>query len=285
MSALAPLSQPSGQPAAPAPLCAPTAAAIAAAAASMWGGADADDSEEDGGGENTRAKWSCDALRRKITLFLGTKEVTQTAWLAALHVSPPSFASFMKQKGTWKGTGNGTFWAATRFFTAREARDKAAAAQAAQAAKALPPAERKRKAADDAGARAAKKAAGAALLARIAATPLPDARVLDDCDDVRRACAAFLAEGLCTQAAFLAALDPSGAPVNGNSLGSFLRMKGPSAGAGCKVYPLGYAFFEKRRIAEGRPKSAKRTRAEAEFPHGRSCETERKDLLWFCVPR
>jgi hypothetical protein len=278
MSALAALTLP--RP--PADASAPSAACAALAAFEDFGAAEDDDDED---GENTRAKWSCDALRRKITLFLGTKEVTQTAWLVSLGVSPPSFASFMKQKGTWKGTGNGTFTAATRFFTAREARDKAAAAAAVQAAKALPPAERKRKAADDAGAKSAKKAAGAALLARIAATALPDGRVFDDCDDVRRACAAFVAEGLVTQAAFLAALDPSGAPVNGNSLGSYLRMKGATAGAGCKVYALGYAFFEKRRIAEGRPKSAKRVRAEAEFPNGRSCETERKEYLWFCVPR
>jgi hypothetical protein len=268
----------------PPPACLP-APAFASAPAE-----DTSDDEEDDEDGTVRAKWSCDALRRKITLYLATKEQTQTAWCKSIGVGPPSFASFMKQKGTWKGTGNGTFRGATRFFLAREKAAKAASA----ADKALPPAERKRKAADASGERAAKKAAGDALLARIAATPLPAAdcdefgrpRCFDDCDDVRKACAAFVAEGLCTQAAFLAALDPSGAPVNGNSLGTFLRIKGATAGAGSKMFPLAYAFFEKRRIAEGRPKSAKRLRAEIEFPFGRSCETDYsgREKMWFCVP-
>lgn len=269
-----------------APAQAPAALALASAqcfgGGAAFGGDDDDSEDEDAA---TKAQWSCDSLRKKITLYLGTKEQTQTAWLRDIGVSPPSFASFMKQKGTWTGTGNGTFWGATRFFQRREAACKAAA-------QAVPACERKRKTADEAGARAAKKRAGEALLARLAATALEQvdenggAVVYDDCDDVRRACAAFLAEGLTTQAAFLAALEPRGPPVNGNSLGSFLRGKGASDGAGNMTYRLAYAFFERRRIADGRPKSAKRLRAEAEFgPAGRSTQADHsKGMVWVLGP-
>jgi hypothetical protein len=276
---------PSGALAAPAqaPAALPLASAqcFGGGGAAFGGGGDADGDDGEDEDAPTKAQWSCDSLRKKITLYLGTKEQTQTAWLREIGVSPPSFASFMKQKGTWKGTGNGTFWGATRFFQRREA-----AAQAQK--KAVPASERKRKSADEAAERAAKKRAGEALLARIAATELEQldengsAVVYDDCDDVRRACAAFLAEGLTSQAAFLAALEPRGPPVNGNSLGSFLRGKGAMDGSGNKTYRLAYAFFERRRIAEGRPKSAKRLRSEAEFgPAGRSTQTDwSKGQVW-----
>ena len=44
-------------------------------------------SEDD---EAERAKWSCDAMRKKIATFLATKEMTQTAWLREISVNAGS---------------------------------------------------------------------------------------------------------------------------------------------------------------------------------------------------
>ena len=73
---------------------------------------------ESGGGRD-------DQLRKKINAFLATKEMTQKAFLAEIQVNPGSLNNFLKLKGEWNGTGNGTFWGAQRFFIAREAAEKA----------------------------------------------------------------------------------------------------------------------------------------------------------------
>ena len=90
------------------------------------------DSDDDDGHMVT-AKWHCDLVRKKISEFSATKAMTQSAVQKEIGVSPPSYYSFMRQKGKWNGSQNGTFWGATRFFTAREKSAKAekAAEQAA----------------------------------------------------------------------------------------------------------------------------------------------------------
>ena len=59
-----------------------------------------------------------------------------------------------------------------------------------------------------------------------------------------------------------------------------MEVKGPEAGSGNSCYRLGYRFFERLRIAEGRPKSRSRLAAEQQFPHGRSTETDRRQTRY-----
>lgn len=64
---------------------------------------------------------SCDTIRRKINMFLATKEMTQTAFLEAIgHVNSNSLGRFMKLKGPYSGSDNGTFWGAVKFFQDRD---------------------------------------------------------------------------------------------------------------------------------------------------------------------
>ena len=53
-----------------------------------------------------------------------------------------------------------------------------------------------------------------------------------------------------------------------------MERKGPEAASGNCCYRLGYCFFERLRIAEGRPKSKSRLAAEEQHPHGRSTEMD-----------
>lgn len=162
------------------------------------------------------AKWSCDAVRKKIMTFLATKEMTQTAFIQAIGSSAPSHSRFMKLKGAWNGTQNQTFWGAQRFFVAREAASKAAKA-------AMPTVEKKRKRESEVSDKAAKKSALCAcgertivplqcpipshlrdrriardtLLAKVrdpALTAKVEAEgVYDTCDEVRKKALAFMA--------------------------------------------------------------------------------------------
>ena len=95
-----------------------------------------DDDDDDR--DNETAKWSCDAMRKKIATFLASKEMTQTAFLKECGgIAPNSYGNFMKLKGAWNGTQNGTFWGAQRFFweaggtNGRQGREEDAARRAA----------------------------------------------------------------------------------------------------------------------------------------------------------
>lgn len=53
---------------------------------------------------------SCDAIRKKINMFLATKEMTQTEFLRQIGgVNSNSFQRFMKLKGAYSGSDNGTY--------------------------------------------------------------------------------------------------------------------------------------------------------------------------------
>ena len=112
------------------------------------------DSDDDG---QVTAKWHCDLVRKKISEFIATKAMTQSAFQKEIGVSPPSYYSFMRQKGKWNGSQNGTFWGATRFFTAREKSAKAEKAAEKAAMATMPAAEKKRKREADVAAASSKK--------------------------------------------------------------------------------------------------------------------------------
>lgn len=76
--------------------------------------------------ENYSGKFvSCDTIRKKITLFLATKELTQTAFLSAIGgVNSNCLGRFMKLKGAYSGCDNGTYEGARIFFDRHEKKHK-----------------------------------------------------------------------------------------------------------------------------------------------------------------
>ena len=221
------------------------------------------------------AKWSCDVMRKKIATFLASKEMTQTAFLKACGgIAPNSYGNFMKLKGKWNGTQNGTFWGAQRFFLRRDAEKRTAAAM-------MPTAEKKRKREHQADEKAAKKTQLAELLQKVRALPGPEksvpcrppicakncpgTAVYDTCDEVRKKSLEFMAATGMTQSAFIKEIG-----CHPPSWNSFIKMKSrfdghnPGAGNGC--YWGAYNFLEKVRLVRGEKKSARRLAAEAKHP-------------------
>ncbi|KAI0309423.1 hypothetical protein OF83DRAFT_1072064 [Amylostereum chailletii] len=70
--------------------------------------------------------------------------------------------------------------------------------------------------------------------------------------------------------------------VNSNSYQRFMKASGPTGGATNGTYYCAYVYFEKRRIAEGKKKSAKRIRSEEEQAGGRPLQDRRK--MWVFGP-
>ena len=95
---------------------------------------------------------------------------------------------------------------------------------------------------------------------RIDAVQLETNAVYDNCNIVRSKITKYLARPGVTQTAFLRILG-----INCNSFNKFRRFNGKGAGAGNGTYPAAYRFFEKKRILEGKPKTAKRKTAELHF--------------------
>ena len=230
------------------------------------------DSDDDG---QVTAKWHCDLVRKKISEFIATKAMTQSAFQKEIGVSPPSYYSFMRQKGKWNGSQNGTFWGATRFFTAREKSAKAEKAAEKAAMATMPAAEKKRKREADVAAASSKKSSLADLLAKVRAvddSEVSSKGVYDTCDEVRKKSLEFMASTGMTQTAFLREIASTAGkptPVAPNSWGNFIKMKsafqGHNPGAGNRSYPEAYYFLEKVRLVRGEPKSMKRRQAEEEL--------------------
>ena len=232
-----------------------------------------DDDDDDC--DHETAKWSCDVMRKKIATFLASKEMTQTAFLKACGgIAPNSYGNFMKLKGKWNGTQNGTFWGAQRFFLRRDAEKRAAASM-------MPTAEKKRKREHQADEKAAKKTQLAELLQKVRALPGPEksvpcrppicakncpgTAVYDTCDEVRKKSLEFMAATGMTQSAFIKEIG-----CHPPSWNSFIKMKsrfdGHNPGAGNSCYWGAYNFLEKVRLVRGEKKSAKRLAAEAKHP-------------------
>ena len=230
------------------------------------------DSDDDG---QVTAKWHCDLVRKKISEFIATKAMTQSAFQKEIGVSPPSYYSFMRQKGKWNGSQNGTFWGATRSFTSREKSAKAEKAAEKAAMATMPAAEKKRKREADAAASSSKKNSLADLLAKVRAvddSEVSSKGVYDTCDEVRKKSLEFMASTGMTQTAFLREIASTAGkptPVAPNSWGNFIKMKsafqGHNPGAGNRSYPEAYYFLEKVRLVRGEPKSMKRRQAEEEL--------------------
>ncbi|CAK4641070.1 hypothetical protein LEN26_017123 [Aphanomyces euteiches] len=222
----------------------------------------ASDEDEDERDERLSQKWSCQTIRGKINRFLATKEMTQTAFLKEISANSNSFQRFMKLKGPFGGSQNSTYWGALHFFDEREKEAKKAKASGTNKRK-------KSSKDDDEESPATKKKKFAERLKEIDAVVLPEnLKVYDDCDVVRGHIQEFLLTKVMPQTEFAKYLNVSLAALH-----KYLARKGKREGVGI-VYKAAYYFFEKKRILEGVPKTAKRKKIEETMPQGYSLERD-----------
>ncbi|KAI0814735.1 hypothetical protein BC629DRAFT_809819 [Irpex lacteus] len=101
----------------------------------------------------------------------------------------------------------------------------------------------------------------------------------DDCNDIRRKIRTLMQEPGFKITAWLREIGN----INNNSYQRFMKASGPTGGAENGTYYAAYVYFEKRRILEGKKKSAKRIRSEDEFPNGRPLRDIKH--VWVIGPR
>ncbi|EIM92563.1 uncharacterized protein STEHIDRAFT_143897 [Stereum hirsutum FP-91666 SS1] len=100
--------------------------------------------------------------------------------------------------------------------------------------------------------------------------------IYDDCNEVRRKIRLLQKEPGFKVTHWLKEIGG----VNSNSYGRFMKATGPTGGAENSTYYGAYVYFEKRRIAEGKKKTAKRERNEIEHPGGMPREDRGRRGYW-----
>lgn len=213
---------------------------------------------------------NCDQVRRRIRTYLDSGEMKVGEFCSAIGVSNKSLNDFLRQSGRMKGSGSASYDGAWEFFKKREI-----------AGLKMPKKKQKTTATEKSGnstSGSTKKTVPTAPadISRIelAGQDDDDVPVFDTCDEVRRKISAHMTKPGVTKAQFCrdlrAQLHSPSAPANiqSSQLDSFRNKKGPNAGNTSSVYYAAYVFFEKCRLAEGKPKSKHRATMESVWPGG-----------------
>ncbi|KAF2211736.1 hypothetical protein CERZMDRAFT_42545 [Cercospora zeae-maydis SCOH1-5] len=179
----------------------------------------------------------------------------KTEFANTIQVNSNSLNRFLTQNGSMAGAGNSTYFNAWKFFKER----------------------------DRVGIKAPKKMKASTSPFFVtyhgaAATAIPDITAIhlrgeetgsvpiyDTCDEIRKKINAHLVKPGVTQASFcrdLAAQLSPGASIQSKQLTDFRSKKGPRHGNTSCVFYAAYVFFEKLRLAEGKPKSKHRKEME-----------------------
>ena len=272
------------------------AAAAAAADVKPW--------EEDGWVPRTASgkQKSPNVIRGELQRYIDSSPLTQTAIIQKMGVNNNSFRRFMDPKtykDQWSACQNGTYWAAARLLAEDKWNQDQDKKKASKGKKKAAAGTGKRKAdgeentgnvADAATSASAvsiakpapkrTKADAVALMAKINATQGAHTSIVyDSCPELVKKIKEFLDEPGVTKSDLCTALGG----INSNSLRTFLMGKKQDQ-CGNVTYPRAYAFFEKKRIMEGKKKTARRVKNEAEKPTGFSLEKERAGKWIFSAP-
>ncbi|KAF8308084.1 hypothetical protein DL93DRAFT_2142728 [Clavulina sp. PMI_390] len=100
--------------------------------------------------------------------------------------------------------------------------------------------------------------------------------IYDDCNEIRRKIRALQKEPGFKITHWLREIGD----INSNSYGRFMKLSGPTSGAENGVYPAAYIYFERRRIKEGKKKTAKRLDNEHTHYNGMPLEDRRRRGVW-----
>jgi len=208
--------------------------------------------------DSNKKQPSCNVIRGKIRAMLAEGDVKVTHWLKQINVNSNSYQRFMKLKGTWNGTGNGTYWGAMRYFKKqKKIKDSMSKNDKIKLKKSKDKKNNENKIIIENMMNKIKK---------IEKDYDNNGPIYDDCNEIRKKIKAFLGKGLMKHSQFFKIL---GENLQHNSFNKFMSF-GPErlSGASNKTYRLAYHFFEKLRLSEGKTKTKKRLKNEAEFPDG-----------------
>ncbi|ROW14977.1 hypothetical protein VPNG_03467 [Cytospora leucostoma] len=220
------------------------------------------------GWERMPVDLNCDQIRLRINRVIDSGIMKKGEFCDAIGSSHHSVNTFLHKSGPMQGIQSETFTNAWAWFKQRKLaglkmpdvkkrqKKEAASTAAAPTNETGPPAKKTK--------------------ASTAGSELPDLSgihlyreetdsvlVYDTCDEIRKKITAHLKTPGLTQAQFCRGLyaqlhAPKCKGIQSKQLADFRGKKGPVAGATSTVFYAAYVFFEKLRIAKGKPKSAHR---------------------------
>lgn len=207
---------------------------------------------------------SCNQVRGMIRRFLESGEMKKGEFADALGVSSSSLNNFLGKNGSMDGAGSDTYGNAWAFFKKRELAGKKAPKKAKMSA-------------------TATASSSQAPPTDISNISLPGEEcggvpVYDSCDEIRKKINAYLVKPGVTAAQFcrdLEAQTATGQKIQSKQLTDFRSKKGAGAGNTSIVFYTAYVFFEKMRLAAGKPKSKHRKDMEATHIGGFDTDRQR----------
>ncbi|XXG96857.1 hypothetical protein Hte_003148 [Hypoxylon texense] len=229
---------------------------------------------------------TCNQVRAKINKLIDSGIMKKGEFCKAIGCSPNSVNTFLSKTGSMGGEGSSAYTEAWGWFKQREIaglkmpdmkkRQKTDAAVAADAVAG--------------SSRTGRAAAPQASTADLSSIHLPgeetdEVPVQDTCDEIRKKITAHLNKtpGL-TAAQFCRDIYamlkvPTVKSFQSKSLNDFRNKRGPNAGCSSKVFYAAYVYFEKKRIAEGKPKSQHRLKMESIWPEGFDLEHDGRSWI------
>lgn len=220
-----------------------------------------------------------DQIRRKINRLIENGGMGVGEFCNTIKVSDNAYRRFVSQSGKTKGVQSDVYVAAAIYFRQREIAGLKLPTASSKKAKTTSQASAGAKASSGASNGGGGGGGGAPDGGDWRQIELPgeatdSVPVYDTCADVRRKISAHLREPKITQAQFCRDLyaqlhgPEKGASIQTSQLQRFRRGSGANEGGDSKVFYAGYVFFEKKRLAENKPKSKKRQEMEDVWPNG-----------------
>ncbi|KAK6087292.1 hypothetical protein SCUP234_01923 [Seiridium cupressi] len=207
---------------------------------------------------------TCSSLRSKINKLLDSGIMTKAEFARAIGVSPKSLSTFLSNTGIMGGSKSPVRFGAFAWFKQREIMNLKM------------PDVKKRQEQEQKKAAEIAEPGPSVKKAKTTASSLPDISdiyldyeetdevpVYDTCDEVRKKINAHMRTPGLTQAQFcrdiFAQLNaPKCKQIQSKQLGDFRGQSGLNTGAKSTVPYAAYVYFEKLRIAQGKPKSTHR---------------------------
>ncbi|SPJ88775.1 uncharacterized protein FTOL_12669 [Fusarium torulosum] len=231
---------------------------------------------------------SCSTIRTKMNKLFDSGIMSKAEFCRATGANSNSLNKFLKQKGPMGGSGSCVWYNAYAWFKQREV----------MGLKMPDPKKRQleqQKKDDAAGGTPSKAPSSAAKTSK----DLPDISeiylqgeetdevpVYDDCDEFRRKINAHMKTPGLTQAQFCCDLyaqlkAPKCKSIQPKQLTDFRVAKGSNTGAKSSVFYAAYVYFEKLRIAQGKPTTKHREHIFSIYPEGFPRDTDHRSNLYF----
>ncbi|KAI1659437.1 hypothetical protein F4813DRAFT_352989 [Daldinia decipiens] len=208
---------------------------------------------------------SCNQVRGKINKLLDSDIMKKGEFCDAIGSNFRSLNLFLSKRGSMDGAGSSVYYSAWKWFKQREI-----------AGLKMPDVKKRQK--TEAAAAARSSGASKVTVPPVSGTDISNITlpgeetdsvpVYDTCDEVRRKINAHLKTPGLTAAQFCRDIyaqlrQPKGKCFQSKQLADFRGKKGANSGCTSPVFYAAYVYFEKKRIAEGKPKNPHRLKMES----------------------